>query len=68
MKDIKIGKLLFNRKSILLSAVFLFFNGIVIGTYAVIGIKDNFILFYIAIFIPYLLLLNKIRKNVKEIK
>lgn len=68
MKDIKLGKLLFNKKSIILISICLFLNGITIGAYASIGGNINFIFLFVAIYAPYLFLYKRIKNNVIELK
>lgn len=71
MKDIKIGKILFTRKAILLIAFCLFLNGMTIG--AIVAYKEvandiNFLIIYIFIFMPYFLFFKNIKKHIVELE
>lgn len=70
MKDLRIGKLVFSKKSILLIALCIFINGMTIGVMVAYNETNdknlNFILFYISIFIPYLLMFKTIKSNISE--
>ncbi len=72
MENLKIGRLVFKKKAILLMAFCLFLNGMTIGAlvanHQVSDKKLNFIIFYVAIFIPYLLLFKSIKKNIIELE
>ena len=70
MKALRIGKLVFSKKSILLIALCIFINGMTIGVMVAYNETNdknlNFILFYISIFIPYLLMFKTIKSNISE--
>lgn len=68
MKELKIGKLIFNKTAITLLVCCLFFNGLVIGFSAAYAKDINILLFYLMILLPYLFLYKKIKKNIREIK
>lgn len=67
MKDIKIGKLIFNFKSILLISICLFLNGMTIGVYAILKESINFMFLFVLIYVPYIFLYKKIKKNIVEL-
>ncbi|RKD98754.1 hypothetical protein [Marinifilum flexuosum] len=70
MKPLKIGKLYFNKKAILLIAFCLFLNGILIG--ALVAYQQNRgesispILLMALMFVPYILFSKGIKKNINE--
>jgi len=72
MKDIRIGNLIFNKKSILLLAFCLFINGMLIGglvAYSKLNHGSiNFIPFYVMMFLPYVICRKAISRNITEIK
>ena len=68
MKDIKIGNLIFTKKSILILAFCLFLNGINIGVMLAMKSNNFFLLNYILFFLPYILFYKSIKNNVIEIK
>lgn len=68
MKDIRLGKLQFNKKSIILISICLFLNGMVIGAYASIGGNINLIFLLVAIYTPYLFLYKRIKDNVTKLQ
>ncbi len=68
MINLKIGKLLFNKKAVLTIAFCLFLNGIIIGLMVASNNKSNFLLYYISIFLPYVFFFTTIKRNITEIK
>lgn len=68
MKDLKIGKLIFKKKALLLIAFCLFLNGITIGLMVASESNHNFMFYYISLLIPYILFYKTIKDNVIEIK
>ncbi len=68
MRDLKIGKLIFKKKALLIILFCLFLNVINIGLMVACFSNKNFTLFYAAFFIPYLLFFKTIKNNVIEIK
>ncbi len=72
MTDLKIGKLLFRKEAIILIACCLFINGVIIGAFAMfksmVQSDVSFIFVYIAMFIPYIFLFKKIKRNITELE
>jgi len=72
MKDIKIGKLVFSKKAILLIAFCLFLNGMLIGS--MVAYKQhtnggvNFMVLYVMMFLPYLFFYRAVKRNITEVK
>ena len=67
MKNIKLGKLVFNYKSIQLIFMALCINLITIGIYAFFIEYINLILFFAMLYMPYLFLYKKMMKNIVEL-
>ena len=71
MKLLKIGKLIFNKKAILILTFCLFLNGVVIGaSIAAKQLDDISISIFILMplmFLPYVLLRKRISGNIEEI-
>lgn len=70
MNSIQIGKLIFTKKALLLLVFCLFLNGIIIGAIVASNQLGNNIvkpiLLMLLLFLPYMIFIKKIRKNVKE--
>lgn len=66
--EIKIGKLIFTPKAILLITLWMFINGLLIGAYAVLNDQINFMYLYLALFVAYFILIKQVKKYIKEIK
>ncbi|WP_313377067.1 hypothetical protein [Chishuiella sp.] len=68
MKDVKIGKLIFTPKAILLIALWMFINGLIIGAYAVLNNQINFMFLFTVLLVAFFILIKQIKKYIKEIK
>lgn len=66
--EIKIGKLIFTPKAILLITLCMFINGLLIGAYVVLNDQINFMYLYLALFVAYFILIKQVKKYIKEIK
>jgi hypothetical protein len=68
MKDVKLGALTFKPKAILLLALCLFFNGLLIGLMVAYkkytGNSLSLFIIYPLMFVPYIVLRNKIALSV----
>ena len=72
MKTVKIGHLLFTKKSIFLSAFCYFLNGLSIGAFAFLNsVSSNnvsFLFMFASLFVPYILFQKMIKNNIVEEK
>ena len=71
MKSIQIGKLVFNKKAILLLTFCLFLNVVIIGAllaYKELAVKNiSTILMLLLLLLPYFIYIKKIGSNIKEV-